>query len=279
MIYEMLPGRVAFPAPTEYARLAAVPTATPDSLAKVDPQLAPLSPVVERAMQKDPAQRFASAIEMARALPNLSGWRRPPRRSPAGPNRTAESPPRRSIGLRAPRAGSPPARRVSGRTRPGRVHAAPRLQPLRRSTFRPRAARSPRPRVHVPHRRRALDVGSCTGRAGAAPGAEPRGPPGPAEIRSTLDARYLEVFPSFFARRRRRGARRDRRGLCVRAREAVRRRRSQLHLQVARPDPGRHRRPRLPRRRVRPSRRGGARDRSGRRREDRRAGASRERRG
>ena len=73
MTWEMLSGRVAFPAPTEYARLTAVTTFTPDTLAKVDPQLAPISPVVERAMQKDPALRFASALEMARALPNLTG--------------------------------------------------------------------------------------------------------------------------------------------------------------------------------------------------------------
>jgi serine/threonine-protein kinase len=69
MTWEMLSGRVAFPAPTEYARLAAVTTITPDSLEKVDPSLALLSPVVERAMQKDPGLRFASAMEMARALP------------------------------------------------------------------------------------------------------------------------------------------------------------------------------------------------------------------
>ena len=71
MTWEMLTGRVAFPAPTEYARLAAVTTLNPDSLEKVDPQLAPISPIVERAMQKDPAQRFASALEMARALAAL----------------------------------------------------------------------------------------------------------------------------------------------------------------------------------------------------------------
>ena len=73
MTWEMLTGRVAFPAPTEYARLAAVTSVTPDPLVKVDAQLAPISPIVERAMQKDPALRFASALEMARALPNLTG--------------------------------------------------------------------------------------------------------------------------------------------------------------------------------------------------------------
>ncbi len=71
MTWEMLSGRVAFPAPTEYARLAAVTTLTPESLDKIDPQLAPISAIVERSMQKDPAQRFASALEMARALAGL----------------------------------------------------------------------------------------------------------------------------------------------------------------------------------------------------------------
>jgi serine/threonine protein kinase len=78
MTWEMLTGRTAFPAPTEYARLAAVMSLNPDPIAKVDPHLAPLSPVLERAMQKDPAQRFPSAMEMARALPNLSGSGAPP---------------------------------------------------------------------------------------------------------------------------------------------------------------------------------------------------------
>jgi eukaryotic-like serine/threonine-protein kinase len=72
MTWEMLTGRVAFPAPTEYARLTAVMTWTPDPLSKVDPQLSVISPIVERAMQKDPALRFASALEMARALPTAS---------------------------------------------------------------------------------------------------------------------------------------------------------------------------------------------------------------
>jgi eukaryotic-like serine/threonine-protein kinase len=72
MTWEMLTGRTAFAAPTEYARLAAVTTFTPDPLEKVDPQLRPISPIVERAMQKDPAQRFASALEMARAMAGLN---------------------------------------------------------------------------------------------------------------------------------------------------------------------------------------------------------------
>ncbi len=68
MLYEMLTGRIAFPAPTEYARLAAVLNSTPPSLEQVDPSLARLSAFVQLAMQKDRTQRFQSALEMARAL-------------------------------------------------------------------------------------------------------------------------------------------------------------------------------------------------------------------
>ncbi len=68
MLYEMLTGRVAFPAPTEYARLAAVLNTTPPPLESIDPQLGRLSAFVQLAMQKDRGQRFQSALEMARAL-------------------------------------------------------------------------------------------------------------------------------------------------------------------------------------------------------------------
>jgi eukaryotic-like serine/threonine-protein kinase len=73
MLYEMLSGRVAFPAPTEYARLSAVLNATPAPLENVDPQLARLSAFVQLAMQKDRAQRYQSALEMARALAGAMG--------------------------------------------------------------------------------------------------------------------------------------------------------------------------------------------------------------
>jgi serine/threonine protein kinase len=68
MLYEMLTGRVAFPAPTEYARLAAVLNTSPPPLEQVDPQLSRLSAFVQLAMQKDRAQRFQTGLEMARAL-------------------------------------------------------------------------------------------------------------------------------------------------------------------------------------------------------------------
>jgi eukaryotic-like serine/threonine-protein kinase len=68
MLYEMLTGRVAFPAPTEYARLAAVLNTSPPPLEAVEPGLARLSSFVQLAMQKDREQRFQTGLEMARAL-------------------------------------------------------------------------------------------------------------------------------------------------------------------------------------------------------------------
>jgi serine/threonine-protein kinase len=68
MFYEMLSGRVAFPAPTAYARLAAVVSTDPEPLETIDPALEPLSGFVTRALKKNRDERFASALEMARAL-------------------------------------------------------------------------------------------------------------------------------------------------------------------------------------------------------------------
>jgi serine/threonine protein kinase len=68
MFYEMLTGRVAFPAPTEYARLAAVLSSEPESLERIDVSLAPLAPFLAVALRKNREDRFPSALEMARAL-------------------------------------------------------------------------------------------------------------------------------------------------------------------------------------------------------------------
>lgn len=68
LLYEMLTGRAAFPAPTEYARLAAVLSSEPEPVERIDPALAPLSRFFERALKKDRDERFASASEMAHAL-------------------------------------------------------------------------------------------------------------------------------------------------------------------------------------------------------------------
>jgi len=68
MFYEMLTGRVAFPAPTEYARLAAVLRFEPEPVESVDHELALLGPFVSRALEKDREKRFQTAREMSVAL-------------------------------------------------------------------------------------------------------------------------------------------------------------------------------------------------------------------
>ncbi|HLK38178.1 MAG TPA: serine/threonine-protein kinase [Polyangiaceae bacterium] len=68
MLYEMVTGRVAFPAPTEYARLAALLSTEPEPIERVDPSLAPLSSFLLRALKKNREERFSSAAEMGRAL-------------------------------------------------------------------------------------------------------------------------------------------------------------------------------------------------------------------
>ncbi|MGA3120213.1 MAG: serine/threonine-protein kinase [Polyangiaceae bacterium] len=71
LFYEMLTGRVAFPAPTEYARRAALLSSEPEPIEKIDPALATLSPFLQRALKKNRDERFATAVEMAQALASL----------------------------------------------------------------------------------------------------------------------------------------------------------------------------------------------------------------
>jgi len=68
LFYEMLTGRVAFPAPTEYARLAALLSVEPEPIERCDPSLAPLAPFIAHALKKNRDERFGSAQEMLRAL-------------------------------------------------------------------------------------------------------------------------------------------------------------------------------------------------------------------
>jgi eukaryotic-like serine/threonine-protein kinase len=68
IFYEMITGRVAFPAPTEYARLKAVVSNEPETIERIDPSLAAFGPFVAQALRKNPDHRFPSALEMGRAL-------------------------------------------------------------------------------------------------------------------------------------------------------------------------------------------------------------------
>jgi serine/threonine-protein kinase len=68
LFYEMLTGRSAFPAPTEYARLAALLSVEPEPVERIDPSLSPLTAFFQRALKKDRNERFSSAQDMAQAL-------------------------------------------------------------------------------------------------------------------------------------------------------------------------------------------------------------------
>ena len=68
LAYEMLTGRPAYSAPTEYAKLAAVLSTNPIAADQIDPALGPISPFLAKAMQKDRDLRFQTAQEMSDAL-------------------------------------------------------------------------------------------------------------------------------------------------------------------------------------------------------------------
>jgi serine/threonine-protein kinase len=68
MFYEMITGKEAFDAPNDFARLTAVLTQEPKPISTVAPALAGWQEFFSRAIARDPAKRFQSADEMARAL-------------------------------------------------------------------------------------------------------------------------------------------------------------------------------------------------------------------
>lgn len=115
LFYEMLTGRVAFPAPTEYARLAALLSVEPEPVEKIDPALATLSPFLQRALKKNRDERFATAVEMAHALASLvpDATRRPdlPIGDPAEAGAFSRLPDVASVLVAAP--GSPGSLRAS----------------------------------------------------------------------------------------------------------------------------------------------------------------------
>ena len=68
MFYEMLTGREAFEADTEFGRLTAVLTQDPVPVDRDNPQLAPWRDFFARALSRDLDHRFQSAEEMATTL-------------------------------------------------------------------------------------------------------------------------------------------------------------------------------------------------------------------
>ena len=68
LLYEMLSGRQAFPAPTEFARLSVIMTHEPEPVGTLDPKLTGFDAFLAKALQKDREKRFGTAMEMAMAL-------------------------------------------------------------------------------------------------------------------------------------------------------------------------------------------------------------------
>ena len=87
MLYEVLTGRQAFVASTEFARLTAIMTEEPPPPSATSPALATFDAFFRRALQKDRAHRFQSAAEMAQALAAI-----PVSRSMAPPSMRAAAP-------------------------------------------------------------------------------------------------------------------------------------------------------------------------------------------
>jgi serine/threonine protein kinase len=115
LFYEMVTGQVAFPAPTEFARLAALLTVEPQPVEQVDSGLAPLGPFLRRALQKDRDQRFSSAVEMSRSLAAALAATPPARTDP----------PAEIVATLTSAAGAP-AREIAS-VRPPSIRVAPRL--------------------------------------------------------------------------------------------------------------------------------------------------------
>jgi serine/threonine-protein kinase len=100
LFYEMLTGKEAFPAETEFARLTAVMTSDPEPIEQVDPSLAPFAPFIARALRKDREERFPTALEMARALQTID-----PQATAHGLSRLPEPPPASGVAGTDRRAG------------------------------------------------------------------------------------------------------------------------------------------------------------------------------
>ncbi len=72
LFYELLTGVPAFEAENEFARVTKVLTSSPVPIEQVAPQYAHWGPFFQRALARDPAQRFQSAYEMAQAVDSVA---------------------------------------------------------------------------------------------------------------------------------------------------------------------------------------------------------------
>ena len=73
VLYEMLAGQPPFQRPTSAETMAAILNEDPQSLSQITPAISPgLQRIVQRCLEKSPAQRFQSASDLAFALEALS---------------------------------------------------------------------------------------------------------------------------------------------------------------------------------------------------------------
>ncbi|APR82034.1 Serine/threonine protein kinase PrkC, regulator of stationary phase [Minicystis rosea] len=88
ILYELLTGASPFPGDNEFTRLTSVLSEEPRPIAQVAPSLAHWATFFQRALAKDPANRFQSAEEMAQAVlssARATSLRPPPASPPASP--------------------------------------------------------------------------------------------------------------------------------------------------------------------------------------------------
>lgn len=72
ILYELVTGRQAFGAPTEFARMTAALTEDAAPPSRYVPELSGWDAFMQRALAKEPSERFQSAVEMLRALNALT---------------------------------------------------------------------------------------------------------------------------------------------------------------------------------------------------------------
>ncbi len=135
LFYEMLTGKQAWPAPTEYARLTAILGSQPEALAATDAALAVWQPFIDRALQKDRSLRFQTAAEMESALTAVATGA-PTNQAPAISLPRVEAPRIAAIGSTTPSVDILAARSALESTSPspgGTLSSKPGQSPARQS--------------------------------------------------------------------------------------------------------------------------------------------------